>query len=418
MRHPKRSYSAGLRDPATGTNGGGQVRLPPSIGRTSGRRALCGLQSMCASKCWAVSCPSESWGAGPAVHLLTSPSVVPGPLTPGATSDAAEVIGLRGLLVGASSSAPSTTQRVRAHGEAGGRQDQPRLSLVVAKAGGGDGLWQGGRCQRTMSCAVPSPYPDVSTRVPPASPLLPAHACCHHGAHSPSEPPPSLSELQALSGGGGGRRDWPAVGLDSETSQPRFLPAQDIDDLHPEPCHPHLSPPPSQPLVSSLGWWELLGSHTQGTPALPAPILFTTPSSLSLTTFFSLRPHWPLVQPPLPQGPLRAVRWALRGSLPLHGSLPPGLGDSQMTGGGARSGATALGYHSLGSELLMAQMPGPCLSTQRREEAPCLCHRPRGRGPAATPPACARHSYSSSGGPFSRGSTPFRPTLLATGAPR
>lgn len=224
----------------------GQVRLPPSIGRTGARRALRGLQSMCASKCWAVSCPSEGWGAGPAVHLLTSPSVVPGPLTPGATSDAAEVIGLRGLLVRAS--APSTTRRAPgSQREVGGRQDQPRLSLVVAEAGD-DRLWQGGRCQRTMSCAVPSPYPDVSTRrVPPVSPLLPAHACCHHNAHSPSEAPPSLSELQALSGGGGGRWDWPAVGLDSETSQPRSLPAQDMDDLHPGPCHPTFHPHPPSP---------------------------------------------------------------------------------------------------------------------------------------------------------------------------
>nr|KAF6314754.1 hypothetical protein mMyoMyo1_008557 [Myotis myotis] len=199
---------------------------------------------MCASKCWAVSCPSEGWGAGPAVHLLTAPSVVPGPLTPGATSNAAEVIGLRGLPVRASSSAPSTTRRVPgSQREVGGRQDQPHLSPVVAEAGGGDRLWQGGRCQRTMSCVVPSPYPDVSTRrVPPASPLLPAHACCHHGAHSPSEAPPSLSELQALSGGGGGRRDWPAVGLDSETSQPRtymtFTQSPAIPTFHLHPPSP------------------------------------------------------------------------------------------------------------------------------------------------------------------------------------
>lgn len=161
-----------------------------------------------------------------------------------------------------------------------------------------------------------------------------------------------------------------------------------------------------------------MGSHTQGTPALPAPILFTTTSSLFLTTVFSLRPQWPLVQPPLPQRQPRAVRRAPRGSLPLQGSSPPRPWGFPDDWGGARSGATALGSHSRGSVLLMAQMPRPLVVNPKEGGGTCLCHHPRGRGPAATLPSQRRHGYSSSGGPLSRGSTPFRPTLLAAGAPR
>lgn len=49
-----------------------------------------------------------------------------------------------------------------------------------------------------LSRAQSLPRWEHKERVPPASLLLTAHACRHHGAHSPAEAPPSLSELQTL----------------------------------------------------------------------------------------------------------------------------------------------------------------------------------------------------------------------------
>lgn len=188
------------------------------------------------------------------------------------------------------------------------------------RAGAGDRLWQGGQCQRTMSCVVPSPYPDMSTRrVPPASPLLPAHACCHHGAHSPSEAPPSLSELQALSGGGGGRRDWPAVGLQgeqsAETSQPRFFPAQDIDDLH----HRALpSPPFTSTLPAPRQQPRVVGAFGVPHPGHPSS---ACPNSLH-NIFLSLSHHL-LPQAPLATGPASASPGTAEGSQTGPEGLPP-----------------------------------------------------------------------------------------------
>lgn len=174
--------------------------------------------------------------------------------------------------------------------------------------------------------------------------------------------------------------------------------------------------PPSPTCQQPWGGGSFWGP-TPRAPQLCLPQFSSQHLPLSLTTFFSLRPHWPLVQPLLPEGQLRAVS---RGSIPLQGSLPPSPWEFPDDGGGARSGATALGHHGLGSAAADGHRhPGPWMPTQRREEAPCLCHHPRGRGPSSHPfPAFACHYCSSSGGPFSRGSTPFRPTLQATGAPK
>lgn len=139
----------------------------------------------------------------------------------------------------------------------------------------------------------------------------------HHRAPSPTlRPPTSLSVVANSPGDGGGEQ---SSGLDSQMPGFRdcpaqFLQARGIGDLH----HRVLPPPsfsstPQPHLSAALGWWEVLGSPTQGIPSLPFPVLLT-PSSVSLTTFLSLRPHWPLVQP---------VRQAPSSSIPLQGSLSP-----------------------------------------------------------------------------------------------
>lgn len=149
-----------------------------------------------------------------------------------------------------------------------------------------------------------------------------------------------------------------------------------------EPCHPPFTstlPARQQPRVVGA-----FGVPHPGHPSSACPFS-SQHLPLSLTTFLSLRPQGPLVQPPLPQGQLRAVSQPPR-ALPLQGSLPPrpgGFPDEWVWG---KVGVTALGHHSLGSVLLMAQMPQPLVVNQRREEAPCLCHHPRGRGPTATSP--------------------------------
>lgn len=177
-----------------------------------------------------------------------------------------------------------------------------------------------------------------------------------------------------------------------------------------EPCHPHLSPPPPSPTCQQP--WD------GGRFWCPPP----RASRLCLSQFSS---HLPLSLslPSSPSGP--TGHWFSLSGRPLAAPslskevCPPGLGDPQMMRGPG-SWATAFSHHGLGSAAADGhRRPGPSMSTQRRERVPSVCHHLRGRGPGSHPsPACARHYSSSSRGPFPRGSSPLRPTLLAPGAPR
>lgn len=138
----------------------------------------------------------------------------------------------------------------------------------------------------------------------------------HHRAPSPTLTPPTSLSVVANSLGDGGmssHQDWTSRSLDSETVQPSsFRLGASVTFTRALPP-PFFSSTPQPHLSAALGWWEVLGSPTQGIPALPFPVLLT-PSSVSLTTFLSLRPHWPLVQP---------ARQVPSSSIPLQGSLSP-----------------------------------------------------------------------------------------------
>ena len=171
------------------------------------------------------------------------------------------------------------------------------------------------RCEHKGSRPSSVPPPDGPSLLRPRCPQ----------PHSPSlRPPPSLPGVANSQGWWHGHCGWPATCLDSETFSPGSCWLKTSVTLTTEPCRPHLSLPPS--LLTCWQPWvaEVLGVPHPGHPSSTCPDSpHNTFLSLSLTTFFSRRPHWPLVQPLLPQGQPRTVSRASRGSIPLQGSLFP-----------------------------------------------------------------------------------------------
>lgn len=145
------------------------------------------------------------------------------------------------------------------------------------------------------------------------------------------------------------------------------------------------------PSTAALSQWWLTSPHPRPS-VLPISTILAKPSSLPLllSTFLSFSPHWSLTELLLPLGP-----------------------PSQPLASNDRKESRVRSHYPW---ITKAQ---PFDEDREGRQSSACCHPHKSRA-AAFPRACAPSSHycSSSGGPFSQGSTPFRPTVLAGGTPR